>query len=92
VLGIKNAVIEGSVLGRRYNVPEQLSDSEERLLAAYTVKEGIRDPHTILDHAWALGQTEAWHDTLFRIGVTDTLHQAPLVIKLFDEAQSLASA
>lgn len=62
------------------------------LLAAYIVEYGVREPHIVLDYAWALGQTEAWDDTLLCIGATDTLHQAPLVIELSDETQSLASA
>lgn len=46
----------------------------------------------MVDDAWALGQTKARDDTLLRIGATDTLDQAPLVLKVFDEADSLASA
>lgn len=63
----------------------------QALLATYSVEDGIREPHIVLDHAWAFGQTEAWNDTPF-CEATDMLHQAPLVIELSDEAQSLASA
>jgi len=69
-----------------------LSNCDERLLAACTVEDGIRDLCIILDHRWAFRKTEAWDDTLLCVGATDTLHQAPLVIKFFEEAQSLASA
>lgn len=65
---------------------------DKRLLATHIVEDGIRELHIVLDYAWALGQTEAWDDTLLCIGATDTLHQAPLVIELSDEVQSLASA
>src|SRR6266852_6077849 len=65
---------------------------DKRLLATYSVEDGIREPDIVLDHAWALGETEAWDDTPLCSGATDTLHQAPLVIELSDEAQSLASA
>jgi len=46
----------------------------------------------VVDDAWALGQTKARDDTLLRIGATDALDQAPFVLKVFDEADSLASA
>jgi hypothetical protein len=84
------ATIEDSVLGRGCH--GKLSVCDKRLLATYSVEDGIREPHIVLDHAWALGQTEAWDDTLVCSVATDTLHQAPLVIVLSDEAQSLASA
>lgn len=87
-----SATIEDSVLGRGCDVARGLSDCEVRLLAGYTVEDGARDPSIAFDHAWVLGQTEAWDDTPLCIGATDTLHQAPLVIKLSDEAQSLARA
>jgi hypothetical protein len=88
---VVSASIEDSALGRGRDVAG-VSDCEVRLLVAYTVEDGIRDPSTVCDRAWALGQTEAWDDTPLCIGATDTLHQAPLVIKLFDEVQSLARA
>lgn len=69
-----------------------MSGCDKRLLATYIVEDGIREPHIVLDHAWALGQTEAWDDTLLCSVAADTLHQAPLIIELSDEAQSLASA
>jgi hypothetical protein len=69
----------------------KLSDYEECLLAAYTVQDGSRDPDTFFDQVWAFGQAEARDDTLLCGGVTDTLHQAPLVVKFSDEAQNLAS-
>lgn len=46
----------------------------------------------MVDDAWALRQTKARDDTLLRIGATDALDQAPLVLKVFNEADSLASA
>jgi hypothetical protein len=84
-----SASIEDSVLGRGRDVAR---DREVRLLAEYTVEDGTRNPSIGFVHAWALGQTEAWDDTPLCIGATDTLYQAPLVIKLFDEAQNLARA
>jgi len=64
---------------------------DKRLLATYIAEDGIREPHIAPDHAWALGQTEAWNNT-FYCRATDSLHQAPFVVELSDEAQSLASA
>ena len=46
----------------------------------------------MVDDAWALGQTKARDDTFLRIGATDALDQTPLVLKVFNEADSLASA
>jgi len=46
----------------------------------------------VVDDAWALGQTKARDDTFLRIGATDALDQTPLVLKVFNEADSLASA
>lgn len=82
--------IEGSVYG--HGCHGKMSVRDKRLLATYIVEDGIREPHIVLDHAWALGQTEAWDDTPLCSVATDTLHQAPLVIELSDEAHSLASA
>jgi len=62
------------------------------LLASCTIECETRERRTSLYDAWALGETEARDDALLRIGGTDALHQAPLVLEFLDKSQSLADA
>jgi len=55
-------------------------------LASHTIECETRERHTILYDAWALGKTTARDDALLRIGGTDALHQAPLVLEFLDES------